>query len=172
MEKPLDKINFVHQLLELRSGAPGNADEHSMEAVAEVNGVLYVNDSKSTSVEDTRDSIASIITQPEETLLLIVGGSDHRNDYASLAAIMRGKVKVVIYLGADNDRMLKHISKEPLLFAPAATLEEAVNYARLCTKPGDVVLFSPACSSLDPFDNYKTRGIKFRKIVNEITKSN
>lgn len=169
MEKQLETTNFVQQLLELRNCAPGNADEHSMEAVAQVEGVLFVNDSRATAVENTRASLRSI---PGENVVLIVGGSDHRNDYASLAQEMRGKVKVAIYLGSDNDRLLKHISKEPILFARAETLEEAVTYARYCAKSGDVVLFSPACPSFDPFDNYKTRGIRFRKIVNELIKSN
>lgn len=169
MEKQLDTVNFVQQLLELRNGTNGNADEHSMEAVAQVRGVLYVNDSRATTVESARTSLRSI---PGDNVVLIVGGSDHRNDYASLAQEMRGKVKVVIYLGSDNDRLLKHISKEPILFARAETLEEAVTCATYCVKSGDVVLFSPACPSFDPFDNYKTRGIRFRKIVNELIQIN
>lgn len=168
MEKQLDTTNFVQQLLELRNGTTGNPDEHNMEAVAQVNGVLYVNDSRSTTVENTRASLGSI---PCEDVVLIVGGSDHRNDYASLAQAMRNKVKVVVYLGSDKDHLLRHISKEPVLFAAAETLEEAVTYARYCVKQGDVVLFSPACPSFDPFDNYKTRGIRFRKIVNELTQA-
>jgi UDP-N-acetylmuramoylalanine--D-glutamate ligase len=165
MEKQLNTVNFVQQLLELRSGAAGNADEHSMEAVAQVSGVLYVNDSKATSAENTKASLDSI---PGDNVVLIVGGSDHRNDYSSLALSMRNKVKVVVYLGSDNDHLLRHISKEPILFTPARTLEEAVAYAGYCVKEGDVVLFSPACPSFDPFDNYKTRGIRFRKIVNDL----
>lgn len=169
MEKQLDKVNFVHQLLELRNGAAGNADEHSMEAVAEVKGVLYVNDSRATSVELTRNSLNGI---PGNNVVLITGGSDHRNDYSSLALSMRNKVKVVVYLGSDKDHLLRHISKEPILFAAAETVEEAVTYANYCVKEGDVVLFSPACPSFDPFDNYKTRGIKFRKCINNLTQDN
>lgn len=140
-----------------------------MEPVAGIRGVLYVNDSKATSVQATRESLQAI---EAGNIVLIIGGDDHRNDYASLSNLVREKVKMVIYLGSDNDHLLKHISKEEILFAPARSVEEAVAYASYAAAEGDVVLFSPACPSFDPFDNYKNRGNRFRRIVNQLTGNN
>jgi UDP-N-acetylmuramoylalanine--D-glutamate ligase len=159
---------LTQQALEARRDASVKPDEHSMEAVAAIEGVLYVNDSAATSVQATRISLQQV----EGNVLLITGGDDHRNDYASLLAPMRGKVRTVIYLGSDNDRLLKHISKEDMLFIPAISIEEAVKFANYCTKEGDMVLFSPACPSFDAFDNYKNRGNRFRKCVNNLTTGN
>jgi UDP-N-acetylmuramoylalanine--D-glutamate ligase len=159
---------LAEQALEVRRDAFTPA-EHSMETVAEINGAVYVNDSKATSVQATRFSLGSITGNK---VVLITGGDDHRNDYASLTPFVREKVRTVIYLGSDKDHMLKHISKEEVLFMAASSVEEAVTLASQCAHEGEVVLFSPACPSFDPFDNYKNRGNKFRKLVNNLIQQN
>jgi UDP-N-acetylmuramoylalanine--D-glutamate ligase len=168
----MDKLisqSLLRQAIEARKDLAGHPDEHSMEAVAEIKNVLYINDSKATSVLATRASLKSIQAQ---SVVLIIGGTDYKNDYSPLIDVIREKVKVVIYLGGERDLLLKHISKEELLFAPAATLEEAMIYAEHCVHEGDVVLFSPACPSFDPFDNYKNRGNNYKRLVNHIASRN
>lgn len=160
------KLNtLTQQALEARRDSSAQPGEHSMEPVATIGGALYVNDSIAISVQATRISLQHVDT---DRVLLIIGGDDHRNDYASLVPDIRGKVHTVIYLGADKDRMMKHISKESVLFIPAGSIEEAVKFASYCAEKDDIVLFSPACPSFDAFDNYKNRGNKFRNCVNNL----
>lgn len=166
MNTKLDTL--TQKALEARRDSSAKPDEHSMEAVADIGGVLYVNDSISTSVQATRLSLQSISGK----VLLITGGDDHRNDYASLIEAIREKVSTIIYLGSDNDRLGKYVSKENVLFITAASIDEAVRFAGYCAQGNDIVLFSPACPSYDAFDNYKNRGNKFRQCVNSLTGGN
>ena len=152
MNTRLDTL--TQQALEARRDASVRTDEHSMEAIATINGAVYVNDSVATSVQATRFSLENV---EAGRVLLITGGDDHRNDYASLITQIREKVHTVIYLGSDKDRMMKHISKENVLFIPAESIEGAVKFAHYCAGSEDLVLFSPACPSFDAFDNYKNR---------------
>ncbi len=145
---------------------PATRGEHAMEFVAELMEVSYVNDSKSVNIKSTCESIAVI----DAPLVLIIGGVDKDTDFSYLLNADMNKVKMFIYLGKDQERMMRFFGRYNLLFAPAASLEEAVNMAHKGARPGQVVLFSPACPSFEIFDNYKNRGNRFRELVKNLSK--
>jgi UDP-N-acetylmuramoylalanine--D-glutamate ligase len=136
-------------------------NEHQMELVAECNGVQYINDSKSINIKSAVQSINSI----QAEILLIIGGEDRMTNYEFLLHAELKKVRAVIYLGKDKERILSLLMKYDDLFAPANSIEEAIQIAKLYAKEKQVVLFSPACPSYDAFDNYKNRGNLFRETV-------
>lgn len=137
------------------------SNEHQLEPVAEHNGVHYINDSKSVNIKATVQSINTL----QAEILLIIGGEDRMTDYEFLVQAELKKVRGVIYLGKDQERILAVLMKYNDLFVPASDITEAVQIAKMYARPQQVVLFSPACPSYDVFDNYKNRGNLFRETV-------
>ncbi len=133
---------------------------HRMELVAEADGVSWYNDSKGTNVGSVVKSLESFAGG----VTLIAGGRDKGGDYAPLAELVRERVEHMILIGEASERIraaLGHLTDTRL----AASLEEAVALARQLTRPGGVVLFSPACSSFDMFKNYEERGERFAALA-------
>lgn len=139
--------------------------EHRLEHVAEIDGVRFINDSKSTTVDSTVWALNNL-TSP---IILIAGGRDKGNDYKGILELMQDKIKEVILIGETKDR-LKEIFKPRLSVAGASTLEEAVNLSFKKANPGDCVLLSPMCASFDMFANYEERGNCFKKAVYTLIK--
>ncbi|MDD2318908.1 MAG: UDP-N-acetylmuramoyl-L-alanine--D-glutamate ligase [Geobacteraceae bacterium] len=136
---------------------------HRMELVATVNGVAYYNDSKGTNVGSVVKSLESF----PGNITLIAGGKDKGGEYTPLAELVRNRVVHLILLGEARDRIrdaLGHLTHTILV----NSLEEAVQEANRLTVPGDVVLFSPACSSFDMFKNYEVRGERFVAAVRNL----
>ncbi len=138
--------------------------EHVLEFVREYHGVKYYNDSKGTNVDATQKALASF----EEPILLIVGGKDKGGDFSQLHELIRQKVTTVIAIGEAASRIvssLKQVSS-PII---ADDLHGAITTAAREAKTGDVVLFSPACSSFDMFKNYDHRGKEFKRHVHQLS---
>ena len=164
-QQEIKKESILQKALETRKNIINSVDEHNLEFVNEVNGVGYVNDSMSFSVSTTLRSMESF----EVPVILIIGGFDINNDYSILSGVIREKVRGVIYLGKDNEKIITHCkAKNSMLFSSASSLEEAVNIAFYYATPGNVVLFSPACASGKEFADYKVRGNEFKKAVNAL----
>lgn len=142
------------------------SSEHSLEQVAVINEVVYINDSRSTDIKLTCSSINSV----NADIVLITGGRDRNTDYSFLLDTDVSKLKAIIYLGEEMDRMLHLFSKLNMLLARAESMEEGLKIARKFASKNQVVLFSPSCPSHDIFDNYKNRGNKFRNLILEMTK--
>jgi UDP-N-acetylmuramoylalanine--D-glutamate ligase len=161
-EKPLFNATSSQKIDLLKQRALVQTDEHYLEFVAQVNGVGYINDSKSIRLKETLESLRRI----EGSIILIVGGDqDKGNDYAILSKQVKEKVSAIIYLGSDSDSILQHFSTHSMLFAKASTIEEAVQTAYFFAGSKDVVLFSPGCNH--SFD-YKVRGYRFKKEVQRL----
>lgn len=139
-------------------------NEHRMEFVREFNGVTYVNDSKSTDIKQTVESIDGL----DADIVLIIGGKDEKTDYSWFLNVSLRKIKSVIYLGEDTSRLFRIFGKQDVMFVKAETLIEAVFISQTLAKENQVVLFSPACPSYDTFDNYKNRGNQFKQLVSEL----
>lgn len=136
---------------------------HRASFVGEIGGVRYVNDSKGTNVGATLASVAGF-TGP---LLLIAGGDGKNQDFTPLAAALAGKARRVLTIGRDAARIEAALAG----IAPierCATLEEAVVAAAHAAVPGDTVLLSPACASLDMFRDYAHRGEVFTAAVGRL----
>lgn len=163
----LSTDELIEKYLEARRTNSGNEDEHCLEYAAEINGVTYLNDSKSTRVTRTKYSLESV----DAPVILILGGNDKDNDYVVLSQMIRDKVKAIIYLGLESDKILRHFMEEYMFFVKAGSLREAVKISSLYGVKGEVVLFSPACPDDREFDNYKTRGAAFKQLLNELVKN-
>lgn len=135
--------------------------EHRLEMVLKINGVQYINDSKATNVNATFYALDSVKTP----IVWIVGGVDKGNDYLDLMPMVREKVKAIICLGMDNQKITQTFGNVIDLIVETAGAEEAVKVAYKIAEKGDTVLLSPACASFDLFENYEDRGNKFKEAV-------
>lgn len=132
---------------------------HRCEPVAEIDGVLFVNDSKSTNL----DALARAVLGQTRPLVLIAGGKDKGFDYAPLAGLVREKVRHAVLLGQMRERIARDWPGVPHTLAES--LPEAVRLARDVAPPGGVVLLSPGTSSFDMFRSYEERGEVFKEAV-------
>lgn len=135
--------------------------EHRLERVQKVNGVAYINDSKATNVNATFYALECM----DKPTVWIVGGVDKGNDYADLMPLVREKVKGIVCLGLDNQKIIESFGNVVDVLVETAGAEEAVKVAHKIADKGDVVLLSPACASFDLFENYEDRGQKFKQAV-------
>jgi len=137
---------------------------HRMEHSGELNGVLFINDSKATNVEAVFYALEAM-TRP---VVWIAGGTDKGNDYAPLLPFVREKVRALVCLGVDNAKLIRSFSGAVDRILETRSAADAVNQAYKLAEKGDVVLLSPACASFDLFRNYEDRGDQFKKAVNEL----
>jgi len=133
---------------------------HRVEPVREVDGVLWINDSKSTNVTSTEVAVAAV-TRP---FVLLLGGRHKGEPYTRLAEPLRGRCRAVIAYGEAGPQIVRDLG-ERIAVVPAGDFAEVLATARRLAKPGDAVLLSPACSSYDMFANYEERGERFRAAV-------
>jgi UDP-N-acetylmuramoylalanine--D-glutamate ligase len=98
----------------------------------------------------------------------IAGGTDKGNDYSSLLDLVKEKVKAIICMGVDNDKLHKTFGHLVPVMVDATSAHEAVKQAYQLSQPGDVVLLSPACASFDLFENYEDRGRQFKQEVRNL----
>ncbi len=136
---------------------------HRMQKIAESGGVVWINDSKATNVGATVAAIQGLAGP----IILLAGGEGKGADFAPLHAASKNKVKAAILFGKD-----RHLLREALAGATETLLTDdlaqAVTAAGKQAKPGDTVLLSPACASLDQFENYEERGDRFMTLVRSL----
>jgi len=135
--------------------------EHRLEHVALVHGIEFINDSKATNVNSTWYALESM----DKPVVWIVGGVDKGNDYTTLRDLVKHKVKAIVCLGTDNEKIHKAFVGLVPVITETASAEQAVQTAYEASETGDVVLLSPACASFDLFENYEERGRKFKAAV-------
>lgn len=138
--------------------------EHRLEHVLKINKVQYINDSKATNVNATYYALESM----EAPTVWIVGGQDKGNDYTELFPFVNEKVKAIICLGVDNQKLLENFSSMVDIIVETQFMSEAVKIAYKIAESGDNVLLSPACASFDLFENYEDRGRQFKDAVRNL----
>jgi UDP-N-acetylmuramoylalanine--D-glutamate ligase len=138
--------------------------EHRLEQVLKIHHVAYINDSKATNVNATYYALESMKTPT----IWIVGGIDKGNDYKSLMPLVREKVKAIVCLGLDNEKIKEAFGNVVDLMVETFDMEEAVKVAYKIAERGDTVLLSPACASFDLFTNYEDRGQQFKAAVQNL----
>jgi UDP-N-acetylmuramoylalanine--D-glutamate ligase len=138
--------------------------EHRLENVAKIYGVEYINDSKATNINATFYALECM----DKQTVWIVGGVDKGNDYNDLLPLVREKVKAIVCLGLDNDKIKNMFSNVVDIIVETAGAEEAVKVAHKLSEKGDAVLLSPACASFDLFENYEDRGRQFKAAVHSL----
>lgn len=135
--------------------------EHRLEFVAKVNGIEFINDSKATNINSTWFALESM----EKPTIWIVGGVDKGNDYSELLPLVDEKVKAVICLGENNDKIKDAFCDKVETLVEARSAVEAVAYAYRLARKDESVLLSPACASFDLFESYEDRGNQFKQAV-------
>lgn len=140
-------------------GAP-----HRLEKVLKIHHVQYINDSKATNVNATYYALESVKTP----VVWIVGGVDKGNEYKELMPLVREKVKAIICLGIDNEKIKETFGNVVDLLVETFAMEEAVKVSYKIAERGDTVLLSPACASFDLFQNYEDRGNQFKSCVKNL----
>lgn len=160
----------VAQLLRIRkqtireSMANFQGVEHRLEKVLKINNVMYVNDSKATNVNATFYALESMETET----VWIVGGVDKGNVYDDLLPLVNEKVKAIICLGVDNEKIVNTFGNIVETMVETNSMNDAVQVAYRLADKGDTVLLSPACASFDLFENYEDRGRQFKEAVRNL----
>jgi UDP-N-acetylmuramoylalanine--D-glutamate ligase len=146
--------------------------EHRIEFVREIDGVKYYNDSIATTPTRAIAGLNSF----KQKVILIAGGYDKKIPFTELAKVGVDKVKVLILMGTTAQKIEDEFIKEMntrginggLPIIRTASLEDAINIARVSARPGDIVTLSPACASFDMYKNFEEKGNKFKEVVNNL----
>lgn len=147
-------VQTIRKVIEQFTGV-----EHRLEFVRRLNDVDYYNDSKGTTAESTLMALRSF----DSPVILLAGGYDKKTGFEVLRPEL-SKIKTLIAFGATKDQFKSLYAKTILV----ETMVEALNLSHQMAKPGDVVLFSPACASYDQFNNYEERGRLFKEAVHQL----
>ncbi len=137
---------------------------HRCELVAERHGVRWVNDSKGTNIGATLAALAGLRSSVAGKLILIAGGDAKGADLTELQPALQRDVQQLITLGQDGPAIAALLPDS----IQVKTIQQAVKTAASLAQPGDMVLLSPACASLDMFKSYADRGEQFAAAVREL----
>ncbi len=145
-------------------------EPHRVESVAIINGVEYFDDSKGTNVGATVAAVQGLGEADEgassaRKLVVILGGDGKGQDFAPLAAPVARHVRAVVLIGRDAALIRVALSGTGVPMLEASDMAQAVSLANQHAHSGDAVLLSPACASLDMFDNYEHRARVFCEAV-------
>ena len=134
---------------------------HRMNPIAQANDVLFVDDSKGTTVAATEAALAGI----GRPTILIAGGDGKGQSFAPLKSAIAQSCRAVLLIGRDADLIARAVVSSGVDVELVGTLEAAVARAFELAHTGDAVLLSPACASLDQFRDYVERGERFASLV-------
>jgi len=139
---------------------------HRCQLVANKNNIRWINDSKGTNVGACEAALKGLGVGIEGKLLVLLGGDGKGADFAPLAEVVKRYCKVAIVMGKDAPLIAKALGAFPVLSAD--TMAQAVAHAKAQALPGDIVLLSPACASLDQYRDYMHRGEVFMHEVKKV----
>lgn len=157
----LSKAAMLKTLVEFK-GLP-----HRCQLVRERDGIYWYNDSKGTNVGATLAAIEGLGSEMQGKIVLIAGGVGKSADFSPLVIPIEKYVKSVILIG-EAAPILAAVIGDRVDTQMAASMEEAVSLCDRVAKSGDSVLLSPACASLDMFNNFEHRGNVFAEIVQKL----
>lgn len=140
--------------------------EHRLERVCEINGIEFINDSKATNVDSAWYALESM----KRPTVWIAGGTDKGNDYAPLIEFAKRKVKTLVCMGINNEKLTRDFRGVVPQIYSTHSLDEAMSRAVKSAQSGDTILLSPACASFDLFKNYEHRGREFKRWIKENVK--
>jgi len=134
---------------------------HRMQRVAEAGRIVFIDDSKATTVVATQAALDGI----ERPAVLIAGGDGKGQDFRALKSSVDADCRAVLLIGRDAPLLATALAGTPAHIEQVGTLDAAVDRAFALAEPGDAVLLSPACASLDQFTNFVQRGERFATLV-------
>ena len=138
--------------------------EHRIEYVRRVGGVSFYNDSKATNVH----AVIRALRAFDENIILIMGGKDTNLNYTPLREEIRRRVKTLVLIGEAKERINRDVGDYAETYL-IGTFDEAIHFAYSKSRINDTVLMSPGASSFDVFDDYRERGVHFKKLVSDFT---
>jgi len=138
--------------------------EHRLETVTKVHGINFINDSKATNVNATWYALESV----KGKSVWIVGGVDKGNDYSELYNLVENKVKAIVCLGKENQKVVQAFTGKVESIIESSSMKEAVKAAYYLARDGETVLLSPACASFDLFESFEDRGRQFKDAVRSL----
>ena len=136
---------------------------HRFQQVLELNGVRWINDSKATNVGSTEAALNGL--QLDGTLYLLLGGDGKSADFTPLSRYLTGDNVRLYCFGRDGAQLA---ALRPDVAVQTETMEQAMRQIAPQVVPGDMVLLSPACASLDQFKNFEQRGDVFARLAKEL----
>jgi len=137
--------------------------EHTLEPVAEIDGVRFVNDTKATNIEAARRSIESFA----RGVVPIIGGRYKGGDFRDLRALVADRVTAVVAIGEARE-LVKAALGDLVPVHEALSMHDAVLAAKRAAPAGGTVVLAPACSSFDMFTDYAERGRAFKEEVRRL----
>ncbi len=140
---------------------------HRLEKIGEKNGLIFVEDSKSTSSQSLEAALGSYGST--KNLLLIVGWSDKGDSFDYLSDILYSRVKALACIGETKDRFISLAKWRNIPFIPTDSLDEWVTWLYEKWEKGDVLMLSPWCASFWLFRDYLDRACQFRAIVKKLS---
>jgi UDP-N-acetylmuramoylalanine--D-glutamate ligase len=132
---------------------------HRLETIAEIDGVVYVDDSKSTNP----GSVIAALDTYDRPVILIAGGRSKGTGFEAMGESIHERAKALIAIGEAAEEIIR--SSNAPHAARASSMDDAVRRARDLAAPGDIVLLSPGCASFDMFDSAEDRGERFAAAV-------
>lgn len=142
---------------------------HRRQVVGVFDGVSYIDDSKSTNAAAACFALQALRdSSPDQGVVLIAGGDGKGQDFAPLAEAARESVKTAVLMGRDAPSLSAALEEGGVPCRPVSDMESAVAAASDAASPGDAVILSPACSSLDAYENYAARGDDFASAVRRL----
>src|SRR5690606_18458961 len=141
-------------------------EPHRAAFVRTIGGVDYINDSKGTNVGATVAALEGL-GQP---VVLIAGGLGKGQDFSPLSRVVARHARAVVLIGADGPQIGSALEGTGIPCVAAADMRDAVRRAADLAQPGDAVLLSPACASMDMFRNYPHRGAVFMEEVEDLAR--
>jgi UDP-N-acetylmuramoylalanine--D-glutamate ligase len=135
---------------------------HRCQLVGHINGVRFINDSKGTNVGATAAALRGLAGSGR--IWLILGGQGKGQTFSPLRELVISQCAGLFLLGEAAADIAKQL-EDVLPIVILTSLEAAVQQAAAQAEPGDTVLLSPACASLDMFSGYQERGERFREAV-------
>ena len=137
---------------------------HRLEPLAELDGVLWVNDSKATNVASARVAVESM----ERPTVLLLGGQHKGESYRELRPSLKGRVRVVVAYGEAAERIERELGPGGRVERVEGPFRAVVSRAAELARPGDAVLLATACASFDMFRDYEDRGRTFGRLIEEL----
>ena len=137
---------------------------HRVQKIAEIDGVIFYDDSKGTNVGAT----VAALNGMRQKVVLIAGGDGKGQDFTPLKSAVAARVRTVVLIGRDGDKIAHSIEGSGVPMQRARTMEEAVRMSLAAAREGDAVLLSPACASFDMFRDYEDRARVFVQAVKEL----
>jgi UDP-N-acetylmuramoylalanine--D-glutamate ligase len=156
----------IEEVLASFAGLP-----HRMVHVRDLDGVAWYDDSKATNVGATVAALDGL-SDLRGKVVLIAGGVDKGGSYGPIRERMERRGRAVVLIGVAAPLIRNAFAGSPVPLVDAASIDEAVERARALARPGDAVLFAPACASFDMFRSYAHRGEAFQRAVRALPEGN